>query len=81
MMLKYSLTDEKIPEMNANKMNRLCEAILQVANDNTKLAEEVNKVTPFIDKYVEDIASNESTKSASLVDNLRSEFPSWSRGR
>ena len=81
MMLKYSLTDEKIPEMNANKMNRLCEVILQVANDNTKLAEEVNKVTPFIDKYVENITSNESTKSASLVDNLRSEFPSWSRGR
>ncbi len=81
MMLKYSLTDEKIPEMNARKMNKLCESILQAANDNVKLAEEVNKVTPFIDKYVEDITSNESTKSASLVENLRSEFPSWNRGR
>lgn len=74
MMLKYSLADEKIPEMNARKMNMLCEKILNVANDNTKLTEEVNKVTLLIDKYVEDITSNESTKSGSLVDKLKSEF-------
>lgn len=74
MMLKYSLADEKIPEMNARKMNKLCEKILKVANDNTKLTEEVNKVTSLIDKYVEDITSNESTKSGSLVDKLKSEF-------
>lgn len=74
MMLKYSLAEEKIPEMNANKMNKLCDVILKVANDNDKLTDEVNKLTPLIDKYVEDITSNESTKSASLVDNLRSEF-------
>ncbi|RKI38470.1 AIPR protein [bacterium D16-51] len=74
MMLKYSLTDERIPEMNARKMNKLCEKILKVTNDNMKLTEEVNKVTSLIDKYVEDITSNESTKSGSLVDNLKSEF-------
>ena len=74
MMLKYSLAEEKIPEMNANKMNKVCEVILKVANNNDKLTDEVNKLTPLIDKYVEDITSNESTKSASLVDNLRSEF-------
>ena len=74
MMLKYSLAEDKIPEMNAHKMNKLCEVILKVANDNVKLAEEVNKVTPLIDKYVDDITSNESTKSASLVDSLKSEF-------
>ncbi len=74
MMLKYSLAEEKIPEMNSNKMNNLCEKILKIANDNDKLAEEVNKITSFIDKYVDDITSNESTKSALLVDNLKSEF-------
>lgn len=74
MMLKYSLAEDKIPEMNARKMNKLCEVILRVANDNVKLAEEVNKITPLIDKYVDDITSNESTKSASLVDSLKSEF-------
>lgn len=60
--------------MNARKMNKLCEKILKVANDNTKLTDEVNKVTPLIDKHVDDITSNESTKSGSLVDNLKSEF-------
>ena len=55
MMLKYSLAEDKIPEMNAHKMNKLCEVILKVANDNVKLAEEVNKITPLIDKYVDDI--------------------------
>ena len=75
MMLKYSLAeDSKIPEMNSHKMNRLCEAILDVVNDNSKLIAEVNKITPIIDKYVDDITSNESTKSATLVDNLKSEF-------
>ncbi len=74
MMLKYSIAGGKIPEMNAHKMNNLCEAILKVANDNDRLVEEVNKITPYIDKYVEDVISNESTKSASLVDNLKSEF-------
>ena len=74
MMLKYSLAEDKIPEMNAHKMNKLCEVILKVANDNVKLAEEVNKITPLIDKYVDDITSNESTKSASLVESLKSEF-------
>ena len=74
MMLKYSLAEDKIPEMNAHKMNKLCEVILRVANDNVKLAEEVNKITSLIDEYVDDITSNESTKSASLVDSLKSEF-------
>lgn len=72
MMLKYSLAEDKIPEMNARKMNKLCEVILKVANDNGKLAEEVNKIIPLIDKYVDDITSNESTKSAALVDSLKS---------
>ena len=74
MMLKYSIADEKIPQMNSNGMNKLCEKILKVANDNTRLSEEVNKVIPFIDKYVHDITSNESTKSGTLVENLKSEF-------
>lgn len=74
MMLKYSIADETVPELNSRKINKLCEAILEIANDNDKLTREVSKVTPFIDKYVDDISSNESTKSASLVDNLKSEF-------
>ena len=74
MMLKYSIAKEKIPEMNSNKINSLCEAILEVVNDNIRLTEEVNKVTLLIDKYVEDLTSNESTKSGTLVENIKLEF-------
>ena len=77
MMLKYSLSEgSKIPEMNSHKMNRLCETILKVANDNGRLIAEVNRITPLIDKYVDDIAGNEATKSAALVDNLKAELSS-----
>jgi hypothetical protein len=74
MMLKYSLAKDKIPEMNARKMNDLCEILLEVANDNMLLIEEVNKVSVLLDRYVEDITSTESTKSASLVEKLKYEF-------
>lgn len=74
MMLKYRLAEERIPEMNSHKINILCDNILKVADDNTLLSKEVNSITPYIDKYVDDITSNESTKSATLVDNLKSVF-------
>lgn len=74
MLLKYDLAAGKIPNMNANKMKDFCDKLLELANDNSKLVKKVKKLTPMIDKYVDDITSNESTKSASLVDNLISEF-------
>lgn len=74
MMLKYKVAEEQIPQMNSHKIEKLCEAILKIADDNSMLAAEVNKVTIYIDKYVDDITSNESTKSAGLVEKLKSEF-------
>lgn len=74
MLIKYDLSTEKIPELNSNKMDKLCENILKVINDNDKLITEINKLLPLFDKYVEDITSSESTKSAALVENLRNEF-------
>ena len=74
MLLKYDVTEEKIPEMNANKMVKLCENILHIAIDNNSLINEVNKLTQLLDKYVDDISSTESTKTVSLVDNLKAEF-------
>ena len=74
MLIKYDLVEEKIPELNANKMDKLCERILKVVNDNDKLITEVCKLLPLFDKYVEDITSTESTKSATLVEKLRNEF-------
>lgn len=74
MLIKYDLSTEKIPELNSNKMDKLCENILKVINDNDKLITEINKLLPLFDKYVEDITSSESTKSAALVEKLRNEF-------
>lgn len=74
MLIKYDIAKEKIPEMSANKMVKLCEDILNIAIDNGKLINEVNKLTKHIDKYVDDISSTESTKTVSLVDNLKTEF-------
>lgn len=74
MLIKYDLADDKIPEMNANKMNKFCEKILAIASDNSKLTDEVNKLTQLIDKHVTDITSAESTKTATLVENLKTEF-------
>ncbi len=74
MLIKYDVAEEKIPEMNADKMNKLCENILHIATDNSRLIEEVNKLTQIINNYVEDITSTESTKTASLVDKLKAEF-------
>lgn len=74
MLIKYDLADDKIPEMNANKMNQFCEKILDIASDNSKLTEEVNKSTKLIDNHVTDITSTESTKTVALVENLKTEF-------
>ena len=74
MLIKYDIAKEKIPKMNENKMVKLCEDILDIAIDNGKLINEVNKLTKHIDKYVDDISSTESTKTASLVDSLKTEF-------
>lgn len=60
--------------MSAHKINTLCENILNIVTDNARLIEEVDKLTPLIDKYVENIESTEATKIAALVDNLKMEF-------
>ena len=74
MLIKYDCAEEIIPEMNAYKMNKLCEKILKAVNDTTKFVEKVSKLFSYIDEYIDDISSNESTKSAALVDNLKSKY-------
>lgn len=71
MMIKYDLADEKIPEMNSNKMDKFCQNILDTVADNPMLIEEVNRLTGLIDNHITDITSTESTKMASLVENLK----------
>lgn len=74
MLLKYDLAEDKVPEMNAHKMNTFCEKILNLVNSNEQLVAEVNKLFQLLNKHVLDISSTESTKSATLVDALIAEF-------
>lgn len=74
MMVKYDFCKGKIPELNANKMDNLCNDILQCANDNTTLVHEINKIIVIIDRTVTDLNNQEHTKTATLVDTLRKEI-------
>lgn len=74
MLVKYDFCKGKIPELNANKMDNLCNDILQCANDNTTLVNEINKIIVVIDKTVTDLNNQEHTKTATLVDTLRKEI-------
>lgn len=73
MLIKYDFSEGKIPNLNSNKMEILCNKILECANDNTKLQNEVEKIIVIINKHISDASDTESTKSASLVDELRAE--------
>ena len=74
MLIKYDFADGRVPDLNANKMDTLCEKILECANDNTALQKEVEEMIEVIDKHISDASDTESTKSASLVDELKAEF-------
>lgn len=73
MLIKYDFSEDKIPNLNSNKMEILCNKILECANDNAKLQNEVEKIIVIINKHISDASDTESTKSASLVDELRAE--------
>jgi len=74
MLMKYDFAKGKIPALNANKIEDLCDRILQCADDTRELTKEVNKLIKIIDKYVTDLNNQELTKSASLVDELKREI-------
>lgn len=76
MLIKYDFSEGKIPDLNAHKMDKLCENILECVNDNVQLQKEVEKMIGVIDKYVTDVSDTESTKSASLVEKLKEEMKS-----
>lgn len=74
MLIKYDLAAEKIPELNANKIEKLCNSILKLVNDNEKLIKKIEFLLSLLDKNIEDISSTEVTKSAALVDKLKKEY-------
>lgn len=74
MLVKYDLSPNGIPDLNSNKIEQLCQAILDCANETTKLIAEIEKVISVINKYVTDITNTEMTKSALLVEQCKQEY-------
>ena len=74
MLLKYDIATEKIPQLNANKMDRLCEKIIDCINDNTIFTEEINKLITQIQKIASDSSDSEPTKSANFVTQLKQQY-------
>lgn len=74
MLLKYDTaqTISKVPRMSENKMEKFCEDILNIVNDNNAFIEKINDLCNIIDNNVDDINDQENTKSAALVDSLKS---------
>ena len=66
--------DRLTPNMNSNKIEKVCNDILKVVKCNTSLTSEVKKLTSILDKNVPDLSSTESTKLVTLVEKLKSEL-------
>lgn len=73
MVIKYDFSEGKVPELSANKMDALCEKILECANDNGLLQQETEKIIKMIDSHISDINDTEATKLATLVEDLKAE--------
>ena len=73
MLIKYDFSDGKVPNLNSNKMENVCKKILECANDNVELQNEVERMIAIINKHITDASDTESTKSASLIEELKLE--------
>ena len=73
MLIKYDFAEGKVPELNAYKIDDLCEKILNCANDNNLLQQEVEKIISIINTKIAEISDTETTKAASLVEELKEE--------
>lgn len=71
MLLKYDLADEKIPQLNAKKMDILCQKVIECVSNNSILSTEVNKLMKQIEDIAQDLTDTDLTKSASLVTQLK----------
>lgn len=70
MMLKYRLVGSNVPQMNENRMDKICKTILDTVNDENKFRAVVKEMTSLINDKC-DINSTEITKQGSLVEDLK----------
>lgn len=72
MIIKYLvLGDDPQPQLNSHNMERLCQSIQSILNDQEKLLSYVAKACEIISSQVDDIANTENSKTLSIVDKLK----------
>ena len=72
MMLAYSLRG-KFPEFHTKKSEKFCESVLAIVNDQKEFQKRMQKFLDILRKYVDDPKSEQYSKSADIVDNLKSD--------
>lgn len=70
MLLKYAISKENMPKFNSNKIEKYCNDILDVLNDNKKLIAVIQRITKVIDRTVPNLSNTEITKKQSLNKEL-----------
>ena len=71
MLIKYLvLGNSAQPPLNSHSMERLCQSIQNVLNDQEKLLSYVFRACEIINSQVDDVANTENSKTLSVVDKL-----------
>ena len=71
MLIKYLvLGNTAQPPLNSHSMERLCQSIQNVLNDQEKLLSYVFRACEIINSQVDDVANTENSKTLSVVDKL-----------
>ncbi len=71
MLYKYDFASGTLPELNSSKMERLCQSILDCANDNELFIIKTQEYLRLIDECVPDLTDMDKSKSALLVEQLK----------
>ena len=72
MMLAYSLQG-KFPEFHTKKSENYCKLILNTVNDQAELTKRMKSFLNILKCYVDDPKNEQYSKSADIVDNLKSD--------
>lgn len=73
MAIKYLiLNPSKQPPLNSHAIERLCEKILKVANDNTQLLAYINEAKRIIEGVISDWNNEDDAKTMTVVDAIKS---------
>ena len=75
MIMKYlCLNGQRPPQLNSHSMERLCQQLLLILNDNGKLLPLVNDATQILNQQIADLSDPENAKTLAIVEKLQSYF-------